>query len=90
MERELFDWEGWDQQDTMDFTFYNVTLKVPVGPFPAGEKFDSALIAFNTGVLKLYRHADDETPAAQFKLRLTVEGPLGQTEVERPNILGLY
>ena len=30
MEKQLFDWTGWDKQDTAAFTFYKPVLKVPM------------------------------------------------------------
>ena len=73
MERQLFDWNGWDQQDTASFTFYDVELKVQIGKQTPGTKFSSALIDFQTGELSLYRDDRDEYPCANFKLELLVK-----------------
>lgn len=55
METELFDWEDWDgDHDCM--IFYNVTLKVQIGEFPPGTKFNRADIGNSVegkGVLQL-------------------------------------
>ncbi len=43
LETQLFSWAGWDgDQECM--TFYEPILKVQVGKFPPGTKFDSATI----------------------------------------------
>jgi len=43
MERELFDWDSCDG-DTECMTFYDVVLKVPVGEYGVGTRFDSAIV----------------------------------------------
>lgn len=68
MEKTLFTWEGWDQQDLMAFTFYNVKLLIPIGPFPVGWKCNSADINYDTGTLQL-RNGDSYW---EFKLNLSV------------------
>jgi hypothetical protein len=44
----------WDQY-TASFGFYDVVLKVPIGEFSSGEKFDSASIDFRNGIIYLNR-----------------------------------
>ena len=39
LEQQIFSWEDWDELDVGDLIFYDVTLKVPVGEFPAGTHF---------------------------------------------------
>ena len=60
MEKELFNWTAWDgEPDCM--TFYNVTLKVSIGKYPAYCTFDSAVIQQNDGkgYLQLYDYLED-------------------------------
>jgi hypothetical protein len=58
MEKQLFDWESWDQSDTMLFLYYNVTLKY------------KAAVDYENGVLELY---PDETETHDtFSLELKV------------------
>lgn len=68
MERELFDWEGWDQHDTMLFGFTDVTLKRDIGSIKAGARFAWANISFETGVLQF----GNDDVEHEFKLKLTV------------------
>lgn len=83
MERELFDWSGWDgEPDCM--TFYEVVLKVSVGEFPAGTKFDGAIIMHHegSGALQFYNLGPEKTEGhtnrreiivvAEFKLHYRV------------------
>ncbi len=48
MERELFDWEGWDGE-TDCMTFYEPVLKVQIGDYPPGTKFDHAVLLHKEG-----------------------------------------
>ncbi len=54
MEKTLFEWEGKGRdKNAMAFTFYGVTLLVPIGPFPVGWKCARAIINYDDGILKL-------------------------------------
>lgn len=56
MEKQLFeDINGADQVGDMIWTFYNPTLRVAIGPHIIGEKFTSATIDFEFGILELYK-----------------------------------
>lgn len=61
MERQLFDWSGWDGE-TDCMIFYDPVLKVQIGEHPVGTKFSSAAIVQKPeegkGVLQLWK--DDE------------------------------
>lgn len=67
MEQELFDWDGWDG-DPECMIFYNAVLKVSVGKYATGTKFDSALIMqsagnselLNGGILQLCDYEDTQ------------------------------
>lgn len=54
MEKELFDWEGWDQGSDTAKIFYEPILKVDIGQFKAGTKFSSASIDDASGELSFY------------------------------------
>ena len=70
-EKQLFDWAGgWDQFDTAGFTFYDVTLKVPMGPFTIGAQFSVANVDYEKSIVELL---DGET-SYKFPLILSV-GP---------------
>lgn len=71
MEKELFDWAGWDG-DAQQMMFYDTVLKVQIGEYPPGTKFDSASIGFISGELKFCDA--DGTEVATFNLKYRVEG----------------
>jgi hypothetical protein len=68
MEKQLFDWNGWDIQDTMAFTFYNCVLKVDIGPYKAGEVVKSVDLDYGEGQLHIYD--DDGNTVYECKLTL--------------------
>lgn len=70
MEKQLFDWVDWDQSDTTAFMFYDVTLRLPIGKFPAGTKFNSAYIDYENAKLEFFN--DGETPEFTGSLSITV------------------
>jgi hypothetical protein len=70
MEKELFDWEEWDQADGPTGTadvFYKVKLKVRVGGYSPGSTFDQAVVDTIHGVLTLY---DGFQEAGKWRLHL--------------------
>lgn len=73
MEKQLFEWDGWDQQDTMAFTFYKVKLIVDIGPFPAGSEFESADLDYGNGTLQLR----NDKCFYDFKMNLRVAEMIG-------------
>lgn len=75
MEKQLFDWTGWDQQGTASFSFYNVVLKVDVGPFKTGKKFGSAFVDYENGLLALYPENDEIR--YEFDLVISVKENIG-------------
>lgn len=56
MEKELFDWDGWDG-DPECMTFYKVVLKKPIGEHPIGAEFSCATILMEQGIVQLYDEA---------------------------------
>jgi hypothetical protein len=52
IEREFFDWDGWDG-DAECMMFYNPVLKAQVGKYPAGTKFAVAFVINSTNGCKL-------------------------------------
>lgn len=73
MEKQLFDWDGWDDLGTASFQFYNAVLKVPMGEFSIGDKFDTVSVDFQTGEISLYRVG--ENPVFRGKLKLSLLTP---------------
>lgn len=72
MERELFDYDGWDG-DPECMIFYSPTLKVQIGTYAPGTKFQSAAITQlekeDYGKLEFY---EEEKVVATFKLHYRV------------------
>jgi hypothetical protein len=65
---QLFTWTGdWEHLDTWRFLFRNVTLRVPIGSFPAGSKPLQVTIDFRDGRLWI---TNDVTHTEEFDLTL--------------------
>lgn len=60
LEHQLFTWEGWDQMDTADLQFHDVTLLVQVGEHVAGTKFPAAYLLGSQSMLVLMDDKDEE------------------------------
>lgn len=71
MEKELFEWDSWDEVDNFHIAFYNVVTKVQIGEILPNTKFELAELDYTTGVLKFYSK-DCETALHEFKLQLVV------------------
>jgi hypothetical protein len=78
LEMQLFDWEDWDG-DQECIVFSPITLKVPIGKFPAGTKFDSATILYTKAILQLTNFEKEEKDGccpvsyyAEYNLNLTI------------------
>lgn len=70
LERQLFDWTGWDG-DIECMTFYNCTLKVPIGPYKIGDKFSGISILWVKSLLQIYEDGND-SPAYECELELSI------------------
>lgn len=67
---QLFTWENWaDGDEPMSMKFSDITLKVPVGDFPAGTKFPFALLLGGGSLLVL---VDDNKEERGFTLNISV------------------
>lgn len=79
MEKQIFDWETY-QDSGDDFNMFSgITLKVDVGPWKAGHQFQSEVAAsvfHDSGRLVLYW--PDETEET-YELHLTVGKQVGET-----------
>lgn len=54
MEREFFNWDGYDQPGDWALQFYDVEFIKEIGPFKIGDKFDCVVIDFERGVMESY------------------------------------
>lgn len=74
LEMNLFTWEGWDEQDTMSFSFYKVEFVRDFGVFRKGEKFPDIFYSFDTGIIEAYGY--DGIPVKKQRFTLTpIEEP---------------
>jgi hypothetical protein len=69
IENQLFEWEEWSEDSPANLQFSNVTLKVPVGDFPVGTKFELALLINSASLLILM---DEEENEHAFDLKISV------------------
>ena len=53
-------WEDLEDAETGDIFFYGITLKVPLGEFPAGTEFPSAFWMGSQGALSVTDKQDQE------------------------------
>lgn len=56
---DLMMWEDSCSEDDLCLSLKGVTLKVPMGKFPAGTTFIDAMVDFDQGVLTLGTDDDD-------------------------------
>jgi hypothetical protein len=73
IEQQLFTWKGWDEHGPACFDFDQITLVVPIGPYPAGTELAMAQWDGERSILELYASAEDEKPSYRCKLKVTVE-----------------
>jgi len=60
LEHQLFTWDGWDEMQTGDLQFHDVTLIAQIGEHPAGTKFPAALFIGSQSMLVLMDDKDEE------------------------------
>lgn len=58
IEQQLFSWENCQAADPEQLQFSDVTLKVPIGEFKVGEKFDHATLLWEFSKLQLTRFGE--------------------------------
>jgi len=73
MERQLFEWENWDEVDVAFLQFYQCKLIVDIGPYKKGDMLSCIAINYQDGVLEVY--SDDGEAIYRQKLILS----LGET-----------
>lgn len=54
-----FQWSGWDLQDALFHSYYDVEFTEDFGEFKAGEKYPSISIDYSNGLVEAY--SDDGT-----------------------------
>lgn len=73
LEQQLFDWDGQDQADTAAFMLYNVKLKVDIGDFQSGTKFEWALFDIENSELTLGDVVNGKSMEYKFDLEVKVK-----------------
>lgn len=53
MERQLFDYDGYDMVSDMVFVFYDCVLKININDFKIGDRVSIANLDFESGTLEL-------------------------------------
>ena len=71
MESQFFTYDGWDQQDTMAFTYYKIITAIELPGIPKGSKFSVADIDYATGKMRFWDDAGSSV-LHEFKLKLQV------------------
>lgn len=70
MEQQLFTWENWDDIDTLAVMYYNVMLKVAIGPFKPGAQLESVYLDYDKSIIQVWK---DNKSIWEGALRLVVE-----------------
>lgn len=70
MEKELFDWDNWDQLDTGCFQFYPCTLKVDIGNQEAGAIIPVITINIEKGFIQLNSESGDVIETLKLHFRV--------------------
>lgn len=68
MKKELFAWDGWDEHDTMDFSFYSCKMIKDFGPLKKGEEYDTIYISYEKGIIE----ATDDEGKTLHKVKFTL------------------
>jgi len=71
MESAFFTWKGWDQHDTMVFSFSRCTVTKAFGPYAVGAELPGVNVDYEKGIIEVW--GNDDTPAWVGKLVLTIE-----------------
>lgn len=69
MERKIFSWDGWDQHDTMVFSFSKCVFVSDFGPFKVGDKSPYITMDYDNGLMQVYSDKDNYQ---DFDLRLAL------------------
>ncbi len=93
MEKNLFSWEDWDEAGPGSFFFYNAVLKVDIGQFKSGTKFDSIFVNWEKNTLEFtnFEKSDDETQTfhpEKFRVTFNLSLQVGE-EVSRVGTLNV-
>lgn len=68
-----FQWEGWDQHDTLFMAFYNVEFLEDFGAFKKGDKFSSVSVDYGKGTIEGYDEEGTNVIAKQNFVAIPIE-----------------
>lgn len=80
LEHQFFTWEGWDEMQTGDLQFHDVTLIAQVGEHPVGTKFPAAFFIGSQSMLVLMDEQDEEFA---YDLKISVGERLAKPEAHQ-------
>lgn len=79
LEKQIFTWDGWDDNGPMMPQFYKVELLVQVGEFPPGTKFP---VAFFNGDSSTLSFMDENDKEHIFEMHLSLGRKIAMEEWE--------
>lgn len=79
MEKQWFEWREWDQLDAFIVLFMDCTLIADVGPYKAGQMFDSITMNYEDGTIQ-FRKTDSETDYEDFHFSLVLGAKIEKSE----------
>jgi len=68
LEGRFFTYEGWDGQDVLVLSFYDVEFVNDFGVFKKGDKFDSVCLDYKLGELTYFDDDNNSTIVQKFTL----------------------
>lgn len=72
VEKKLFEWEYWDQFDTMCMVFYSCTLIKDIGKYKKGDHIDCIDMDYKNGKMLFWNNLEDDKPEYAFNIELVV------------------
>lgn len=78
LQRELFTWDDWDQDDDGTEHFFTCTLVKPIGPYPVGFQCYSITIDDNDGTITLGELAGEEGEEVEDQATFRIHFKIGE------------
>ena len=70
MEKQIFEYEGYDLVDDMCSIFYDCKLKIDFSSYKVGDEFSTISVDFEKGIMELY---EDNEILSSHELLLSVK-----------------
>jgi len=74
MERDLFEWCGWDLLGDTLLQFYGCTLKKPIGAFKVGTLIPLIVVDFENGVLQVL--SKEKELLSEYRIKIVLDTQL--------------